>query len=596
MKNFLKVLAIIALVVVIGFSIAACGGDNGGGGPGGPVPRTVTYSGTTSNGDLYTLTIIENITNPNRAVLDDPMAGDNFEFTWKQASDNSTKTSRGTVKEVSGDEFTMLPSNAADEDTTFNATVTDGGLSYMSGEFTWTDGETWTGSGTLTPVKTAVTWTGLSANGTANFVTTTALTLTFDKDPVSLAIGNVTVTGATKGALSGSGTTRTLTISDITVAQGANVTVTLTNPAGYTITPVSKTVAINRAGGSGGTVIAVTAGIWHNAAIKSDGTLWAWGSNGGGQLGIGTSDFDDHLTPVQIGAATWASVSANANYTVAIKTDGTLWAWGMNDYGQLGIGTSDDDFHPNPVRIGAETNWASVSTSGISSVAIRTDGTLWAWGYNRGLLGDGTEEDRYSPVQIGTGYAFVETDSGFTAAIKSDGTLWAWGNGALIGDGTTEDRSSPVKIGTATWTSVSSVSHIAAIKSDGTLWAWGHNEDGQLGNGKSGAYEYESSPVQIGTDTNWKSVSVGDDYTVAIKTDGTLWTWGSNDYGQLGIGTSGEETGRNSPVQIGTGYASVSAGRAHTLAIKTDGTLWAWGRGPLGDGTTQRTIPVRIDF
>jgi len=148
MKKTIKLFGIIALIAVIGFSMITCGDDGGGGDD----TRTVTYSGTTSNGDLYSLKIIENKNNPNRAALDDPMAGDNFEFTWKQASDNSTKKSTGKVTAVSGDEFTMLPSHPNTNGDTFTATRKDGGLSAMSGEFTWTDGTKTSGSGTLTPV------------------------------------------------------------------------------------------------------------------------------------------------------------------------------------------------------------------------------------------------------------------------------------------------------------------------------------------------------------------------------------------------------------------------------------------------------------
>ena len=377
------------------------------------------------------------------------------------------------------------------------------------------------------------------------------------------------------------------------------------------LTTTGNSVTLTRK--STGLVRQVSAGYLHTVAIKTDGTLWAWGSNGHGQLGDGTGvgGYDDRSgdknTPVQIGTDTWASVSAGGGHTVAIKTDGTLWAWGWNSYGQLGDGTKE---HKNtPVQIGS--GYASVSAGSEYTVAIKTDGTLWAWGSNGyGQLGDGTggggysdrSGDKNTPVQIGMGYASVSAGDNHTVAIKTDGTLWAWGGNGFgqLGDGTYEYKSIPVQIGTG-YASVSIGSwHTVAIKTDGTLWAWGNNGEGQLGDGTTTS---RSSPVRIGTDT-WVSVSAGYNHTVAIKTDGTLWAWGNNGEGQLGDGTGGDRTqhnDKNTPVQIGMGWASVSAGYNHTVAIKTDGTLWAWGwnrSGQLGLGdsgdATGRNTPTQV--
>ncbi|MCX7736025.1 MAG: T9SS type A sorting domain-containing protein [Candidatus Kapabacteria bacterium] len=337
----------------------------------------------------------------------------------------------------------------------------------------------------------------------------------------------------------------------------------------------------------------------HSIAIKGDGTLWAWGSNDYGQLGLG--DYNHRSVPVRIGTATnWQSVACGYYHTLAIKEDGTLWAWGYNYYGQLGDGTTEDEMIPT--RIGTATNWKSIACASSHTIAIKDDGTLWAWGYNYGQLGDGTVSYmRTSPAQIGTANNWKNVACGYehTVAIKGNGTLWAWGRNVFgqLGDGTSTQRNTPVRIGDATnWQSVVCGDyHTVAIKGDGTLWAWGRNEYyGQLGDGTT---TNRTIPIQIGAATNWESVACGYYHTIAIKGDGTLWAWGNNQYGQLGDGTT---TTRTSPVQIGaaTNWESVACGGSHTIAIKGDGTLWAWGEnysGQLGDGTTTtRTSPVQI--
>jgi len=343
----------------------------------------------------------------------------------------------------------------------------------------------------------------------------------------------------------------------------------------------------------------ISAGGNHTIAIKADGSLWAWGDNSEGILGDGTSGVENRkLTPTRISSDTnWVSISGG-NHTIAIKTDGSLWAWGYNEYGQLGDGTTTS--RNTPTRIGTDTNWKSVS-GGNHTIAIKTDGSLWAWGYNsNGQLGDGTRTNRNIPIRIGTdtNWKSVSAMFGHTLAIKTDGSLWAWGrniNGQL-GDSTTTERTTPTRIGTDTdWVSVSSGgSHTIAIKVDGSLWAWGRNVDGQLGDGTR---TDRNTPTRIGTDTNWVSVSAGSSHTTAIKADGSLWAWGRNVDGQLGDSTTTEKT---TPTRTGTDtdWASVSAGSSHTTAIKTDGSLWAWGYniyGQLGNGASDgRLTPTQV--
>jgi len=339
----------------------------------------------------------------------------------------------------------------------------------------------------------------------------------------------------------------------------------------------------------------VSTGWRHTVAIKTDGSLWAWGD--WGQLGGESSNDSKYTPPTRIGSDyNWVSVSN----TVAIKTDGSLWAWGGNYYyGLLGDGSNDSNY--TPTRIGSDYNWASVSAEN-TTVAIKTDGSLLAWGMNDfGQLGDGTNDDKNTPTRIGADYNWVSVSAGYahTVAIKTDGSLWAWGYNfsGQLGDGTNDDKNTPTRIGADyNWVSVSAGDfHTVAIKTDGSLWAWGSNYDGRLGDGTNGTNDNKNTPTRIGADYNWESVSAGYAHTVAIKTDGSLWAWGYNEYGQLGDGTN---FSKNTPTQIGADYNWVSmfAGRSHTVAIKTDGSLWAWGEnfGRLGDGTSTNKAPVQV--
>ena len=348
--------------------------------------------------------------------------------------------------------------------------------------------------------------------------------------------------------------------------------------------------------------VSLAAGDAHTVEIKSDGTLWAWGSNADGQLGDGTTTAKN--SPVQTGSDKWVSVAAGSFHTVAIKSDGTLWAWGANADGQLGDGTGI--IRTSPVQISTDNIWVSVVAGSSHTVALKSDGTLWAWGWNGyGQLGDGTEMDKFSPVQIGADGKWEHIAAGYahTVAIKSDGTLWAWGYNyaAQLGDGTTMNKSSPEQIGTDnTWVSVAAGTyHTVAVKADGTLWAWGYNGYGELGDG--GTTNHSSSPEKIGTDSTWASVAAGSDHTLALKSDGTLWAWGDNRDGQLGS-DDGTTTQRTSPKQLGTDstWASVAAGGSHTAAVKSDGTLLSWGDngwGQVGDATTtDRHSPVQIFY
>ena len=340
------------------------------------------------------------------------------------------------------------------------------------------------------------------------------------------------------------------------------------------------------------------AGGAHSLAIEADGSLWAWGWNGVGQLGDGTTA--DRYSPTRVGMGTsWIAVAAGGEHSLAIKSDGSLWAWGDDEYGQLGDGSNAD--RDVPVRVGTGTKWVTVAAGWYSSLAIKSDGSLWTWGRNdKGQLGDGTTTDRDVPTRIGTDTDWVAIAAGghHSLALKSDGSLWAWGGNEKgeLGDGTTTDQHAPIRIGTATgWVAIATgMQHSVALKANGSLWAWGDNEKGQLGDGTT---TEQHAPTRIGTENDWVAVSAGAVDSLALKSDGSLWAWGFNQYGQLGDGSTAD---RYAPTRVATpkGWVAVAGGAYHCLAEKSGGTLWAWGdnpKGALGDGTTtERDAPFQV--
>jgi alpha-tubulin suppressor-like RCC1 family protein len=319
------------------------------------------------------------------------------------------------------------------------------------------------------------------------------------------------------------------------------------------------------------------------AAIKSDGTLWTWGQNPKGELGDGTTTNRSSPGTTAGGGTNWKQVSTNkadssagqGTSMAAIKTDGTLWTWGSNYGAQLGTDNYTSRSSPG-TTVGGGTNWKQVSCGYRHMAAIKTDGTLWTWGFNtNGVLGTGNLTQRSSPgttVGGGTNWKQVSAGENAMAAIKTDGTLWTCGYGGRLGTDPATNRSSPGTTdgGGTNWKEVNSNRCMMAIKTDGTLWTWGWDTYGVLGAGTSSTPR--SSPgTTVGGGTNWKSVgrsaTNGFYCSAAIKTDGTLWTWGFNNNGALG---TGDTTGRSSPGTVVGGittWKQVSVGFQHMMGV-----------------------------
>jgi len=315
-----------------------------------------------------------------------------------------------------------------------------------------------------------------------------------------------------------------------------------------------------------GAWVSASAGEAHSLALTNNGTIWSWGWNLYGQLGLNDYISVTITRPTQIGSAIdWSFIKASSYSSYAIKTRGTLWSWGANEYGQLGVGDTYDRFSPE--QVGTESDWVTLAGGGYHVLAIKTSRTLWSWGFNNpGQLGLGDMINRYTPTQVGTDSEWRSVVAGFAYSL--------------------------------------------AIKSEpfsGTLWTWGVNSYGQLGLGDSN--NFRSTPTQVGTESDWLIISAGIAHTIGIKTTGTLWGWGyngSNGGWTLGLGNA-DNKDRCTPTQLGTdsNWIGVSAGGdrfdyGFTIARKTDSSLWSWGRnnyGQLGVGDTiVKKEPVQITF
>ncbi len=439
-------------------------------------------------------------------------------------------------------------------------------------------------------------------------------------------------------------------------------------------------------------VVAISAGRSHSMALKGDGTVWAWGNNGYGQLGKGHRYISDEGIPVQVTVLTnVVAIAAGEYHSLALKNDGTLWAWGHNGQGQLGNGTGDGYSHPTPIQIANFTSATMVYAGGIHGMAAKSNGSVWVWGNNRGgQFGDGTNNSASTPkaslftfstldavarptlspdggayvtaqkvtvscsttgatihyttngadpttsdpviasgskISIAKGITRLKVQAFKTSltslsagpvklaiyqvgekaitgyshslAIKSDSSLWVWGNNdeGQLGNGSTANSSYPLRVSgiTKAIDAAGGYAHtVVALKNDGTVWAWGRNSEGQLGNG---TLDQQLSPVQVSGLSNVINVGAAYYHSFAIKSDGSLWAWGQNNYGQLGNGNTSNSAAAKKVSNLSK-VIDATGGDGFSLALKSDGTVWAWGDngdGQLGDRSgIQRNIPEQV--
>jgi uncharacterized protein (TIGR03437 family) len=315
------------------------------------------------------------------------------------------------------------------------------------------------------------------------------------------------------------------------------------------------------------TAVALAAGAYYSLGLDSDGTVWAWGDNTYGQFGNLT--LPSLAGPIKVSGLTgvFVAIAAGGAHSLALKSDGTVWAWGLNAAGQLGNGnTSSSNV---PAQVNGLTGAVAIAAGGEQSLALRSDGTVWSWGFNgAGGLGNGSTTNSSVPVQVSglTGVVAIASGEYHSLALTSDGKVWSWGNNANgeLGNGSTANSSVPVQVsGLAGTVAIAGAADTSfALKNTGTVWAFGYNGDGELGNGN---YSDSSVPVQVGGVTGALAIAGGQYFGLAVA-GGTVWSWGDNTYGELGNGTTVANS--NVPVEVSglTDVVAIAGGFYHALA------------------------------
>jgi alpha-tubulin suppressor-like RCC1 family protein len=347
-------------------------------------------------------------------------------------------------------------------------------------------------------------------------------------------------------------------------------------------------------------VVAVVTGLASALALRDDGTVWAWGNNSNGELGDGTTQSKSHPVLVTGLVGQVKSVATTYAHALAATTDGKTWAWGHGLDGQLGNGSFTSSRTAIKVS-GLPLTVDKVATGAWHSLALDTDGTVWAWGNNsRGQLGDGTTNSHSTPARVSTlsNIVAISTKTHRNLALDTSGRVWAWGHGGwgALGSGDYSDRTTPfVVTGLPKITAIGTANRVSlAIGTDGSVWMWGDNEAGQFGDTR---YARQPLPVSVSTLAGLSGFTFGESHTVARGLNGALKAWGENSYGQLGVGDTND---RSVPTLVTAPpqFTQVSAGADHTMAIAGDGSVWAWGsngNGELGDGTANvSNLPIDV--
>jgi alpha-tubulin suppressor-like RCC1 family protein len=429
------------------------------------------------------------------------------------------------------------------------------------------------------------------------------------------------------------------------------ISVRTTTAKGMTSTSPMSLVKVMRSG----LYDSLTSGPAFNTVLKTDGTVWSWGSNESGELGNGLT-LESHAPVWAAGLNSVVAVQAGQTHVLTLKSDGTAWSWGDNSQGQLGNNSTTNSSVPVQVVIDSMgtplTGIVAVSAGYNYSLALKNDGTVWAWGVNGvGQLGNSSTTNSNVPVQVTglTGAVAVAAGAFTSGALKNDGTVWTWGGGGALGNNSSTNSLVPVQASSLTGvvSLAAGAYHFVALKNDQTVWGWGNNVSSQLG---SGAGSSSLIPVQISGLTSITAIAAGFYDTLGLKSDGTIWicgndgdgpgtqfntptqlsgigsvvalapgsqastyialdkfgtmwVWGDDIYGELGDGGAlGSSTynGSNVPLPIVgfNGTIATAEGATHTLALHADGTVWAWGdnsSGQLGvNSTTSSPAPVQV--
>jgi alpha-tubulin suppressor-like RCC1 family protein len=369
----------------------------------------------------------------------------------------------------------------------------------------------------------------------------------------------------------------------------------------------------------------VSAGSNHSLALKRDGTVWSWGNNINGRLGINNTIHQNVPTQVLglngIGFLTDViDITAGVDHSMALKSDGTVWGWGSNNVGSLGDNTTTDRL--TPIQVLSLTNIIKIDAGWDYTLALKADGTVWSWGMGTsGELGDGSSTQSLVPIQVvgpgGIGYLQnvidISANSTHSMALINNGTVYTWGDdtSGLLGTGVAPlDSFVPVKVVNETNTGdlinikrvTGGATHSTVLSNDDFFYAWGKNNYGQFGDG---TYSNRNKPIKLTSITDIKGVSGGENYTTIVKNDGTVWAFGYNGQGELGDGTF---IGKNIPTQVvnedNTGFltniSQISSADIHNIALGNDGSVYTWGdgiNGMLGNGMNSGLFnkPIKID-